>query len=409
MSLIEKYSGYMPLTEDKINAIWADSIIILDTSVLLSLYRVNDTAKSQMLAVLQELKDRLWMPNHVALEYSRNRVHVAKKSRNIYASLRSTLNKTAIDIENLDKNLMTKEAKTELVKIVRESLSAANDYVKSIESAHSDNSKNDAILPEIDVLFGSNIGTGHAPSELPGIYEEGAARYAKSIPPGFGDDREKPEPEKYGDLVIWYEVIDQANAAGKNVIFVTDDRKPDWFSTLEGSRLIARPELLQEFKVKSQQECLIYPSEEFFKIASTFTHKEISGETETEIERSSSQNQTDIGQSLDTDDDSILSNAFRGNTEDIIWFTDFVERSIDDVENSLAGNKVTAEDARTHIRHLEFSKDKLLQKFSLLMDIRPHYPHKQAEITSNHMKIADTLTRLNKTLNTLKSLGLLNE
>lgn len=66
---------------------------------------------------------------------------------------------------------------------------------------------------------------------------EGDARIAHRLPPGY-KDAGKAE-NKYGDLIIWYEVLEQSRRIAepmesggtkgqKRVLFVTNDEKPDW-------------------------------------------------------------------------------------------------------------------------------------------------------------------------------------
>ncbi|PRS43897.1 hypothetical protein C6Y01_08315 [Bacillus sp. NMCC46] len=46
--------------------IWKDSIIVLDTNVLLNLYRYTQETSEQILNLLQKYKENLWMPHQVA-------------------------------------------------------------------------------------------------------------------------------------------------------------------------------------------------------------------------------------------------------------------------------------------------------------------------------------------------------
>ncbi len=103
------------------------------------------------------------------------------------------------------------------------------------------------------------------------ICNEGRARYKSQIPPGYSDDKEKPEPAKFGDLVIWLETIEYAKNQKKPIVFVTDDNKVDWwrFSSNGKGRLLGpRPELISEFLERTEQRCWIYNSESFLRYAS---------------------------------------------------------------------------------------------------------------------------------------------
>ncbi|MFD4759474.1 PIN-like domain-containing protein [Streptomyces sp. NPDC058439] len=48
-------------------------MVVLDTNVLLNLYRSNARTRQDTLAVLTRLRDRLWVPHQVLTEFWRNR------------------------------------------------------------------------------------------------------------------------------------------------------------------------------------------------------------------------------------------------------------------------------------------------------------------------------------------------
>lgn len=59
--------------------------------------------------------------------------------------------------------------------------------------------------------------------------QDGYARYEHRLPPGFLDgDKEK---NRFGDLIIWYEILDKSAISAvdyPNVMFITNDEKKDW-------------------------------------------------------------------------------------------------------------------------------------------------------------------------------------
>lgn len=79
------------------------------------------------------------------------------------------------------------------------------------------------------------------------ICEEGENRYKKEIPPGYKDGKKKDGIRKYSDLILWKEVIRYAKEQKKNIIFVTDDVKPDWWN-IENDKYEFLPQLIKEFE-----------------------------------------------------------------------------------------------------------------------------------------------------------------
>ena len=70
-----RYPEYKQLTSDAINAIWGKAVIVLDTNILLNLYRYSEETRDDILAVMESMKDRLWMLYQVGLEYFNNRIN----------------------------------------------------------------------------------------------------------------------------------------------------------------------------------------------------------------------------------------------------------------------------------------------------------------------------------------------
>lgn len=77
--LKEKFREFYFDKEDK--NIWEESIIVIDTNVLLNLYRYTKETSDQILELLDKYKENLWMPHHVGLEYHYNRKSVILEQR----------------------------------------------------------------------------------------------------------------------------------------------------------------------------------------------------------------------------------------------------------------------------------------------------------------------------------------
>jgi PIN like domain len=81
------------------------------------------------------------------------------------------------------------------------------------------------------------------------IYERAEQRIQLSIPPGFGDAAQKKDYHRYGDVVLWLQMLDYAKASQKTLIFVTSDSKEDWWRRQSGKTVGPRQELIQEMHV----------------------------------------------------------------------------------------------------------------------------------------------------------------
>ncbi|MFC0274997.1 PIN-like domain-containing protein [Metabacillus herbersteinensis] len=98
-----------------------------------------------------------------------------------------------------------------------------------------------------ELLDNNQIMTDFTRDEIYGICEDGENRYKKNIPPGHKDGKKKDGIRKYSDLILWKEVIRFAKEEQKNIIFVTDDVKTDWWN-IEDDQYEFLPQLVQEFE-----------------------------------------------------------------------------------------------------------------------------------------------------------------
>ena len=108
------------------------------------------------------------------------------------------------------------------------------------------------------------------------------------MPPGFLDlPQKKDQGERYlyGDLIVWKQTIEKAKNSNCEVIFVTDDKKNDWFEPkVKGMRSGPRKELLREFSKESDgHEILIYNQDLFLKYANKYLDADINEESIKEV------------------------------------------------------------------------------------------------------------------------------
>jgi mannose-1-phosphate guanylyltransferase len=94
------------LTDDKTTRdAWNNAIFVFDTNVLLNAHRYQKETLDQLMAVLEKVKHRIWIPYHVALEYQRARLSVIVDQRNKFREVSDiVLNRVAnlkADLANL--------------------------------------------------------------------------------------------------------------------------------------------------------------------------------------------------------------------------------------------------------------------------------------------------------------------
>lgn len=239
-------------------------VIICDTNVYLGLYGLSPDYANFALECLKSLKEYLILPYTVKIEYKRHCI-------NHYQKRQKAMEYTADDIKklaDLQKNAMMNNIST-LVKRqfpeIEELQTMVEEKFQEIKNLLTDYFDNRSVLDllkdswdedYIDALINELCLMGNLMKDIPRdevyrICEDGEKRYKKEIPPGFKDAKNKDGIRKYSDLILWNEVIKYAHDKQKNIIFVTDDLKPDWWN-IENGKYEFLPRLISEFKKKTK-------------------------------------------------------------------------------------------------------------------------------------------------------------
>lgn len=208
------FRGYYKPTEEEFAQLWQECIFSFDTSMLLNIYRYSPQARERLFEILNKL------------------------------------------IESLEKE--HKEIKTNL---------------KEAQKKYSDLVNHDSFLEEISNLFDGKVGEPYSKEDLDKLYKEAENRFKNNEPPGYRDTRgnkKKEPPDCYGDVVVWFQLIDYMKTEQKPLIFVTDEEGEDWWQKHQGKILSPRPELIQEMFAKVGVSFYLYTGDKFLEYAEQF-------------------------------------------------------------------------------------------------------------------------------------------
>lgn len=286
----KQFAEYYELTEESINKIWNDSLIVFDTNVLLNLYRYNDDARDEFIKVIRFYNERLWIPYQVGLEFHRRREEIMRKNSKAYSVLAEKLSKELIGVVSSLESDYARHPYIGIKDIKKKVERCAESIAKSLEKQakeHPDYSQGDDTLKSITELFDGRVGNDFEEKDLEALYKEGEKRYANKIPPGYCDEKNKKEKGKrslYGDLIVWKQTILHCKEQAKSVIFITDDHKLDWWDKVEGKHS-PRKELIKEFSDNTGQSILIYDSGRFLEYAKRNKELKVSQKTINEVEK----------------------------------------------------------------------------------------------------------------------------
>lgn len=126
-------------------------------------------------------------------------------------------------------------------------------------------------------LFDGKVAEQPEQKDIDAREKEAERRMQAKIPPGYMDKRP-------GDFLIWTEMKEKAKAANLPILFVTDDRKEDWWLEQSGKTIGPRPELRQEFAAETSQMFYAYPPARFLSLLGERKQNLVSPRTVKEME-----------------------------------------------------------------------------------------------------------------------------
>lgn len=280
--------------EKILEKVWQNGIIVFDTNVLLNLYRYNEEARDELLKLMKSFQKRLWMPYQVGLEFLANRVTVINWLHKGYEELTNQVDECKKSFFKFFDGNYAKHRhidRKELETLFDQQLQVVKDKLNEWGNNLPDYEKKDVVKDKILSLYDGRVGNDYSYDELLEIYAKGRIRYDNRIPPGYRDDtKDKKEMgvrHVYGDLIAWMQIMDYAKINKKNIIFVGEDLKDDWWKKDDGKLNSPRQELLDEFKHRTGMDVVFHTQKGFVEASK----KKIKDETIKEIERVMMENQ----------------------------------------------------------------------------------------------------------------------
>jgi hypothetical protein len=252
------FRGYYRPSVEEFDKLWTQCLLVLDANVLLNFHRYSLRTSSEFLSILKSsFSDRVWLPHQAGLEYQRKRFEVSLDLSRIFEDTLKSLKEHIRDGRSKHADELLSKAKVALDKLASD-LKAEHVYVASADD--------DPIFDQVTSLFDGRVGPAYEEERLKQIYKDGAERFKKDIPPGYKDAK-KGDDLQYGDLILWQQIIDKASTDKRPVIFVTDDRKEDWWWRQRGQTVGPRPELVEELHTRAGVRFYMYSPDRFLEEA----------------------------------------------------------------------------------------------------------------------------------------------
>lgn len=232
------------VVKDAVNV--KDALIVLDTNVLLAPYRSSTEGFEAIIKTYAKLRDqkRLFVPAQAAREFARNRPSVLTQLHKSIEDARAiSINGKFEYLPILETTDEYKEASNnleEIKKLLKNFKNKVQDLADKIASWQND----DPVLQAYRPLFDSSVVIEQA-EERNNIQNAKKFRFDAGIPPGNKDANK--EDGGIGDLIIWATILDLGKSKKKDLIFVTEETKGDWFHRFGEHRLFPRYELIEEY------------------------------------------------------------------------------------------------------------------------------------------------------------------
>ncbi len=261
------FVGWYAKSPEQLAALRDTALIVPDTNILLHLLRHSAEVRGQLMDVFVRKKASLWIPYQVGIEFQRRRLDVQQHALDAYDRIGADLTKFV----NQAKDALNQYRAHPVIDIERE-LSALDVFqldfqqrLAAVKGQHPTEEFNTSFA-KVTELFAGKVGAKPASERVAAIHKEGSDRYARKVPPGFEDSKKAAEGgDKFGDLVIWMEMMEKAKSDKRPVIFVTDDGKSDWWHIHRGKKMGPHPSLIEEFLATTGQEFHIYDLLQFLR------------------------------------------------------------------------------------------------------------------------------------------------
>lgn len=209
--LFSGFEAHRVLKSEDIENALRDGIIVLDTNVLLSLYRYTDKTVDDILRVLSTAGDRLFIPHQVVREFWRNRQSVISGLGSASKEARDVLTKSSRSAEHAIKTWAKTVAlptpdRDRLLSILEDAFDEVSqgleDSPAKISAATP--TANDALLCQIEELLSGRVGTKPDESAWEAAVAEGDARARSKTPPGYMDiEKESPACPREPRATTW--------------------------------------------------------------------------------------------------------------------------------------------------------------------------------------------------------------
>ncbi len=224
-------------------------IYIFDTNVLFVPFSISKKGLKDYKKIFKHLKTkkRLYIPARVAREFANNRGDNIKTIYRKLKEARDRLNKVGFDLSNLP--ILDDEKSYKRIKEIESEVSKLKDEYREKVDELTDSIKkwnwNDPVSDFYRELWNKEMIVEVKKDEKE-IQNDLEFRFQHQIAPGY-KDKSKID-DGIGDLIIWQTILEISKDKQKDIVFVTNEEKNDWFYKEYNTTLYPKFELFDEFR-----------------------------------------------------------------------------------------------------------------------------------------------------------------
>jgi hypothetical protein len=282
----KKFSHFQLPTQIQSKNLWDKCLFVFDTNALLNLYRYSPTARKDFLKILKSIEDRIWLPYQIGYEFYKNRIKTLNDEISQYDKFVKELQEIETMLNKLGGLINSKKShphiNSKFVDDIKKIINKAKSNISSEKKKFEKFKQKDTVVSCLEKLFKNKVGENYTSQELKKIIIEGEFRYRNEIPPGYEDElsKDKSGLSKYGDLIIWFQIIDKAKEFKKPIVFITDDVTGDWWKLLgKGKIECPRPELIEEIGNECKVSFYMYHSDKFMELSRKYLKQNINNQS----------------------------------------------------------------------------------------------------------------------------------
>lgn len=264
----KRYRSKYHYTQAELKSVSDKALLVFDTNALLDILRLTPDLAKKVLKVIEDNLERVRIPEHVIWEYHRHIIDIPAemyaKTNDAYKKFDKEIFQAPLDVFYNQHKKIRIETREKINNIFEKAYNQTLKELKLLTDYFRDNFQNQTTQLQIGDLLSDKILPGFSADKKKDIEEEGAKRYAEKIPPGYEDAKTKDD-NQYGDLIIWYEILELAKE-DNDIFFISNDLKEDWILTSNGLKCGPRTELLDEFNAISTKIFHIYSLTQFLEL-----------------------------------------------------------------------------------------------------------------------------------------------